>query len=45
MRTSPVLLNTLIMMAIVGMFTYEFSVMLPLFAEFTFDAAPGALLR
>ena len=31
-RTQPVLLNTLIMMAIVGMFTYEFSVMLPLFA-------------
>jgi MFS family permease len=41
-RTSPVLLNTLIMMAIVGMFTYEFSVMLPLFAEFTFDQGPGA---
>jgi MFS family permease len=41
-RTSPVLLNTLIMMAIVGMFTYEFSVMLPLFAEFTFDKGPEA---
>jgi MFS family permease len=41
-RTQPVLLNTLIMMAIVGMFTYEFSVMLPLFAEFTFDSGPGA---
>lgn len=41
-RTSPVLFNTLIMMGIVGMFTYEFSVMLPLFAEFTFNSGPGA---
>lgn len=38
-RTSPVLLNTLVMMAIVGMFTYEFSVLLPLYSELTFDAA------
>src|SRR6188472_951477 len=36
-RSSPVLLNTLIMMAIIGTFTYEFSVVLPLFAEFTFE--------
>jgi MFS family permease len=40
-RSSPVLRNTLLMMAIVGMFTYEFSVMLPLFSEFTFDAGAG----
>jgi ABC-type spermidine/putrescine transport system permease subunit II len=40
-RRTPVLLNTLLMMAIVGMFTYEFSVMLPLFSEFTFDAGAG----
>jgi MFS family permease len=40
-RTSPILLNTLVMMAIVGMFTYEFSVMLPLFSEFTLDAGEG----
>ena len=40
-RTSPVLLNTLVMMAIIGMFTYEFSVMLPLFSEFTLDAGEG----
>jgi MFS family permease len=40
-RSTPVLRNTLIMMAIVGMFTYEFSVMLPLFSEFTFDAGAG----
>jgi MFS family permease len=40
-RATPVLLNTLVMMAIVGMFTYEFSVMLPLFSEFTFDAGAG----
>jgi MFS family permease len=40
-RATPVLLNTLVMMAIVGMFTYEFSVLLPLFSEFTFDAGAG----
>jgi MFS family permease len=37
-RSSPVLLNVLIMMAIIGTFTYEFSVILPLLSEFTFDA-------
>src|SRR6188472_3152893 len=37
-RSSPVLLNVLIMMAIIGTFTYEFSVILPLLSEVTFDA-------
>jgi MFS family permease len=37
-RSSPVLLNVLIMMAIIGTFTYEFSVILPLLSEFTFNA-------
>lgn len=35
-RTEPVVRNVLIMMAIIGTFTYEFSVVLPLLAEFTF---------
>jgi MFS family permease len=39
--STPVLRTTLVMMAIVGMFTYEFSVMLPLFSEFTLDAGAG----
>ena len=37
-RSTPVLFNLLIMMGIVGMLTYEFSVTLPLFAEFTLGA-------
>jgi MFS family permease len=36
-RSEPVIRNTLVMMAIIGTFTYEFSVVLPLLAEFTFD--------
>jgi MFS family permease len=32
----PMLRDTLLMMAIIGTFTYEFTVILPLFAEFTF---------
>jgi MFS family permease len=36
-RSEPVIRNTLVMMAIIGTFTYEFSVVLPLFAEFTFE--------
>lgn len=36
-RSTPVVLNTLLMMAIIGTFTYEFQVLLPLFSEFTFD--------
>jgi len=34
-RSSPLLFNVLIMMTLVGMFTYEFSVILPLLSEFT----------
>lgn len=36
-RHEPVVRNVLVMMAIIGTFTYEFSVVLPLLAEFTFD--------
>lgn len=36
--STPVVRNVLMMMAIIGTFTYEFSVILPLLAEFTFDA-------
>jgi MFS family permease len=36
-RSEPVIRNTLVMMAIIGTFTYEFSVVLPLLAEFTFE--------
>lgn len=35
--SEPLIRNTLIMMAIIGTFTYEFTVTLPLLAEFTFD--------
>jgi MFS family permease len=35
-RSTPLLFNTLMMMAIIGTFTYEFQVILPLFAQFTF---------
>lgn len=37
-KTAPPVLSTLVMMAIVGMLTYEFSIVLPIFAEFTFHA-------
>lgn len=40
-RATPAVRNVLVMMAIVGMFTYEFSVVLPLFAEFTFNSNAG----
>lgn len=41
-RREPVIRNILIMMTIIGTFTYEFSVTLPLLAEFTFnDGASG----
>ncbi len=36
-QSQPVIRNTLVMMAIIGTFTYEFSVVLPLLAEFTFE--------
>jgi len=40
-RSSPVLRNTLLMMAIIGTLTYEFTVILPLFAQFTFHSGAG----
>ncbi|OGE31813.1 hypothetical protein A2631_01630 [Candidatus Daviesbacteria bacterium RIFCSPHIGHO2_01_FULL_44_29] len=45
-RSSPLILYTLLMMAIIGTLSYEFSVILPLFAKFTFrgDAGSYALL-
>jgi MFS family permease len=44
--STPVLGFTLVVMAIIGMFTYEFQVSLPLIAQFTFhgDASSYALL-
>jgi MFS family permease len=35
---TPVLRDTLVMMAIIGTLTYEFTVILPLFAQFTFHS-------
>jgi MFS family permease len=45
-RSSPVIWTVLLMMAIVGMFTYEFATTLPLVAKFTFkgDASTFASL-
>lgn len=45
-KSTPLLLNSLLMMAIIGMLSYEFNVSLPLFARFTFqsDAAGYAAL-
>ncbi|MCC7023610.1 MAG: MFS transporter [Thermomicrobiales bacterium] len=40
-RSSPIISTTLLMMAIIGLFTYEFSVSLPLFAEHTFGGGPS----
>jgi MFS family permease len=40
-RASPVIRTILLMMAIIGTFTYEFSVSLPLFAEVTFRQGPA----
>lgn len=40
-KTSPVLLTVLSMMTVIGIFTYEFRVSLPLLAEFTFDTGAG----
>jgi len=40
-RASPVIRTILVMMAIIGTFTYEFSVSLPLFAEVTFRQGPS----
>jgi len=41
-RSSPVLRTTLLMMAIIGTFTYEFTVSLPLFSQVTFGGGAGA---
>jgi len=41
-RSSPILKNTLIMMAIIGTLTYEFQVALPLLAQFTFAGGAPA---
>lgn len=40
--SSPILLNTLVMVAIIGTLTYEFGVSLPLIAQFTFNGGAGA---
>lgn len=41
-RTTPILRDTLIMMAIIGTLSYEFSVVLPLLAQFTFHGNAGS---
>ncbi|HEU5433512.1 MAG TPA: MFS transporter [Thermomicrobiales bacterium] len=41
-RSSPVIRDALLMMGIIGAFTYEFSVSLPLFAEMTFHGGASA---
>lgn len=41
-RRSPLILDVLVMMAIVGTLTYEFQVMLPLLAKFTFNGNAAA---
>lgn len=41
-KSKPILRDTLIMMAIIGTLTYEFSVILPLLAQFTFKGGAGA---
>jgi MFS family permease len=37
-RTTPILLNTLLMLAIIGTLTFEFQVSLPILAQFTFNS-------
>jgi MFS family permease len=46
-RRTPVLLDTLVMMAIIGTIAYEFTVVVPLFAQFTLggDAKTYAMLN
>ncbi|MFZ1020142.1 MAG: MFS transporter [Minisyncoccia bacterium] len=41
-RSNPLLLNTLIMMAIIGTLSYEFSIILPLIAQYTFHGNAGS---
>ena len=38
-KSSPILVSTLVMMAIIGTLSYEFSVSLPLLAQFTFHGS------
>lgn len=40
-RSTPAVLTPLIMMAVIGMFAYEFQVILPLLAKFTFGGDAG----
>jgi MFS family permease len=40
--STPLLRNSLIMMVIIGTFTYEYNVALPLFAKFTFNGGASA---
>lgn len=42
---TPVLRNTLLMMALIGAFTYEFQVILPIFSTFTLGAGADAHCR
>jgi MFS family permease len=39
---SPILLDTLVMLTIIGTFTYEFSVSLPLLAQYAFHGGAGS---
>lgn len=40
--SSPILRNTLLMLALMGMFAYEWNVSLPILARFTFDGDAGS---
>lgn len=40
-KSSPILLSILLMMAIIGTLSYEFSIILPLIAQFTFHGGAG----
>lgn len=42
-RRTPILRTTLVMLAVVGTLTYEFSTTLPMLSDFTFDAGAGGL--
>lgn len=41
--SQPVLRTTIVMLALIGTFTFEFSTTLPMLAEFTFDAGSSGL--
>lgn len=42
-RRTPVLRTTLLMLAVIGTLTFEFSTTLPMLSDFTFDAGAGGL--